>query len=795
MGILFQDLKYGLRMLRKNPGFAAVAILTLALGIGANTAIFSLVNGALIRPLPYADADRIAHLSWLSPAGGNSALTLKSFAFLKEHSTSFEAAAAYSFPSTFNLWTGQQAASVEGLAVSEDLFRVLGISPLVGRGFLPEENRPDAGRVVILSHSIWQNYFGSDAQIVGRNIELNSQPYTVVGILPQGFSFTPQADVWLPLLAIHSADQGENFEMLARLKSDIDPRQAQSEIDSVVESFRQQFPDRTGRDFRGAQLEGYQRWLTGDTRPTLLILLGAVGLVLLIACANVANLLLARATLREREMAVRAALGAGRWRILRLMITESLMLAAVGGVAGLLVARWITDALLATNPESAAIADGAAIDFRVLIFTLAISLVTGIVIGIVSSLRASRTDLTAALKQGGRAGAVRHRLRSALIITEVALSLVLLAGASLLIRSLFELRAVRLGFDPQNVWAMRMSLPPEKYKTSTQVWNFEEQVIERLKVLPGVRSAAAASSLPPGRGLRQGIRIKDNPDTVQFWAVSPDFFEVMGIPVRAGRSFLETDEKGANPVMIINEVLARKYWQNQSPLGDDKWCAKGGCQQIVGVTGSVKMLGLKENEPPVIFIPQSQASDGMTQYSSRVFPTSFVVKSDAPLSLAAVKKAVSEVDPTQPVISLQSMTEVLGEAMAADRFYTVLIGSFAALALALTLVGLYGVMSYVVSQRAREIGIRMALGANRTDVLRMIIGQGAMLAITGTGIGLAASFGLTRLIESLLFEVGPRDPATFLLVSSLLFVVALAACYIPARRAMRVDPMVALRYE
>ncbi len=795
MGTLFQDLKYAGRMLRKNPGFAAVAILTLALGIGANTAIFSLVNGALLRPLPYPDADRIAHVSWLSPAGGNSALTIKSFTFLKEHSTSFEAAAAYSFPSTFNLWTGQQAASVEALAVSEDLFRVLAVSPFLGRGFLPEENRPDAGRVVILSHALWQNYFGGDAGVVGRSIELNSQPYSVVGILPQEFRFTPEADLWMPLLSIHSADQGENFQMLARLKSDIAISQAQAEIDSVVESFRQEFPQNTGREFRGARLDEYQTWLTGDSRPTLLILLGAVGLVLLIACANVANLLLARTTLREREMAVRAALGAGRWRILRLMITESLLLAAAGGVAGLLAARWITDAMVALNPEGAATKDTAAIDFRVLTFALTISLLTGIVIGFVSSLRASRTDLTVALKQGGRGGAVRHRLRSALIITEVALSLVLLAGASLLIRSLFELRAVRLGFDPQNVWAMRMSLPPEKYKTSADVWSFEEQVIERLRALPGVRSAAAASSLPPGRGLRQGIRIKDDTETVQFWAVSPDFFEVLGIPVRAGRSFLETDTKGAPLVMIVNEVLAGKYWQNQSPIGDDKWCAKGGCQQIVGVVGSVKMLGLKESYPSVIFIPQSQASDGMTQYSSRVFPASFIVKSDAPLDLASIKKAVSEVDPTQPVISLQAMAGVLGEAMAADRFYTVLIGSFAALALALTLVGLYGVMSYVVSQRAREIGIRMALGANRSDVLRMIIGQGALMAITGVAIGIAASFALTRFIESLLFEVGSRDPATFLLVSSLLFVVTLAACYIPARRATRVDPMVALRYE
>ncbi|HEY7546010.1 MAG TPA: ABC transporter permease, partial [Blastocatellia bacterium] len=420
-----QDVRFAIRSLIKNPGFAAVAILTLALGIGANTAIFSLVNGALIRPLPYPDADRIAHVSWLSPAGGDSALTIKSFTFIKENANSFEAAAAYSFPSTYNLWTGEQAASIEGLAVSEDLLRVLAVSPLLGRGFLSEENRAGAPRVVILSYGLWRDYLGGDAGAVGRSIELNGQPYTVVGVLPQSFSFAPRADVWLPLMAIHSADQGENFEMLARLKSAINMSQAQSEIDAVVESFREQFPDRTGRDFRGARLDLYQSWLVGDTRSTLLILLGAVGLVLLIACANVANLMLARAALREREMAVRAALGASRWRILRLMITESLVLSAVGGVAGLLAARWITDAMLAISPGDAVMKDGAAIDFRVLIFALAISLFTGIATGLVSSLRVSSKGLTDALKQGGRAGAARHRLRSALIISEVALSLVL----------------------------------------------------------------------------------------------------------------------------------------------------------------------------------------------------------------------------------------------------------------------------------------------------------------------------------------------------------------------------------
>jgi predicted permease len=798
---LLRDLRYASRMLLKKPGFTAVAVLTLALGIGANTAVFTLVNGALIRPLPYAEADRIAHVSWLSPSGGNSAVSIRQFSFLEEHCRSFEAAAAYSYPSMFNLWTGSQAASLQGLAVSIDMLRVLGVSPVLGRGFLPEEDKPTAPRVVILSYGVWRDYFGEDAELVGRNVVLNGQSYIVVGILPNGFRFTPRADLWFPLLPMHSTDQNPNFEMLVRLKSDVDLLQAQSETNSVVERFREQFPNGTETDFRGAELLSYQRWLTGDTRSSLLILFGAVGLVLLIACANVANLLLARAALREKEMAVRVALGAGRFSIIRLMVTESLLLAALGGLVGLLAAFWTIDIMLAINPNnsgpnSSGLADQVHPDFRVLLFSIALSLLTGAAIGLVSSVKSSRLDL-GSLKSGARAGesSGRHRTRSTLIVSEVSLSLVLLAGAALLIRSLIELHTVRLGFNPENVWAIQMLLPPEKFKTAVEVSAFEYEIIERLKALPGVRLAAAASSLPPGRGLRSGVRINGNRDTVQFWAVSPEFFEVMGIPIRAGRPLLETDTKGAAPVMVINEVLARKYWQDGSPIGDDRWCGQGSCQQIVGVAGDVKMLGLKESEPPVIFLPQSQASDGLTRFSSRVFPTSFVVRSDRSLDLDAIKRLVRDVDPTQPVIRVQSMTQVLSEAIASDRFYTVLLASFATLALVLTMVGLYGVMSFLVTQRTQEIGIRIALGAQTADVLRMVIRQGALLALIGVAIGLGAAFALTRLMQGLLFGIGAHDPATFAAAAALLFTVAVGACYIPARRATRVDPMVALRYE
>ena len=798
---LLRDLRYASRMLLKKPGFTAVAVLTLALGIGANTAVFTLVNGALIRPLPYAEADRIAHVSWLSPSGGNSAVSIRQFSFLEEHCRSFEAAAAYSYASMFNLWTGSQAASLQGLAVSNDMLRVLGVSPFLGRGFLPEEDKPTAPRVVILSYGVWRDYFSEDAEVVGRNVVLNSQSYMVVGILPNGFRFTPRADLWFPLLPMHSTDQNPNFEMLVRLKSDVDLVQAQAETNSVVERFREQFPNGTETDFRGAELLSYQRWLTGDTRSSLLILFGAVGLVLLIACANVANLLLARAALREKEMAVRVALGAGRFSIIRLMVTESLLLAALGGLVGLLAAFWTIDIMLAINPNnsgpnSSGLGDQVHPDFRVLLFSIALSLLTGAAIGLVSSVKSSRLDL-GSLKSGARAGesSGRHRTRSTLIVSEVSLSLVLLAGAALLIRSLIGLHTVRLGFNPENVWAIQMLLPPEKFKTAVEVSAFEYEIIERLKALPGVRLAAAASSLPPGRGLRSGVRINGNRDTVQFWAVSPEFFDVMSIPIRAGRPLLETDTKGAAPVMVINEVLARKYWQDGSPIGDDRWCGQGSCQQIVGVAGDVKMLGLRESEPPVIFLPQSQASDGLTRFSSRVFPTSFVVRSDRSLDLDAIKRLVRDVDPTQPVIRVQSMTQVLSEAMASDRFYTVLLGSFATLALVLTMVGLYGVMSFLVTQRTQEIGIRIALGAQTADVLRMVIRQGALLAIIGVAIGLGAAFALTRLMQGLLFGIGAHDPATFAAAAALLFTVAVGACYLPARRATRVDPMVALRYE
>jgi predicted permease len=483
------------------------------------------------------------------------------------------------------------------------------------------------------------------------------------------------------------------------------------------------------------------------------------------------------------------------------MVTESLLLAALGGLVGLLAAFWTIDIMLAINPNnsgpnSSGLADQVHPDFRVLLFSIALSLLTGAAIGLVSSVKSSRLDL-GSLKSGARAGesSGRHRTRSTLIVAEVSLSLVLLAGAALLIRSLIELHTVRLGFNPENVWAIQMLLPPEKFKTAVEVSAFEYEIIERLKALPGVRLAAAASSLPPGRGLRSGVRINGNRDTVQFWAVSPEFFEVMGIPIRAGRPLLETDTKGAAPVMVINEVLARKYWQDGSPIGDDRWCGQGSCQQIVGVAGDVKMLGLKESEPPVIFLPQSQASDGLTRFSSRVFPTSFVVRSDRSLDLDAIKRLVRDVDPTQPVIRVQSMTQVLSEAIASDRFYTVLLASFATLALVLTMVGLYGVMSFLVTQRTQEIGIRIALGAQTADVLRMVIRQGALLALIGVAIGLGAAFALTRLMQGLLFGIGAHDPATFAAAAALLFTVAVGACYIPARRATRVDPMVALRYE
>lgn len=805
MQALLQDLRYGFRILFKNPGFTAVALLTLALGIGANTAIFSLVNAVLVRPLPYPESNRIVHLSPQTRSGQEYSVTVRQFLFWQEQSQAFEAVAAYAYNSFFNLWTGSEPVSVRGLYVSEGFFRVLGINPLVGRGFLPEEDRSGSMGAVVLSYSLWQSHFAGAADAVGRTIMLNGKDYKILGIMPQTFQFAPASDLWLPLMPANYADPGENFEMLARIRPGLTLQDAQANTSMVFDRLRRESPNSVDPQILGMRAIPYRTWLGGDVRKSLLILLGTVGMVLLIASANVVNLLLAQMTTRRTEIALRAAFGASAWRLARQMLTESLLLALLGGAAGLLLAPWTLDALLALSLQDIVLiplAGQASIDLRVLGFSLAVSLVAGTAAGLIPMLQVSKLDLNRSLKGGGRLspGAGQRHIRKILVITEMALSIVLLAGAGLLIKSLLELRSVRLGFDPQNLWTLQMSLPADKFRTTAQVWSFEQQVLERLKALPGVASAASVSNLPLERGQRMPMKVDaQNYQVTEHRAISPDYFQTVRTPLLRGRPFLETDTAASAPVAIVNEALALHYWPKGNPLGETIAVGRGGWaespRRIVGVVADSKLNRLSEPVPPAVFVPQSQVKDPITQYTNQVFLAAWVIRSAAKLDLRSVQHAVQEVDPQQPVVRLRTAMQVLGDSIGAERFYAALIAAFAGLALLLAAIGVYGVMSYSVRQRTHEMGIRMALGAGRIDMLELVISQGFRLALVGTCLGLTAALGLTRVLSNMLYGVRPTDLATFILVALLACLAALLASYFPARRATKVDPATALRNE
>ncbi len=809
---LWQDARYGLRMLAKNPGFTAVAILTLALGIGANTAIFGVVSAVLLRPLPYLEPQRLVHMDWQFPQDLVPSVSASEFLYWKDNSRVFDAVAAYDLLSSGgNLQSGGGPEYVRALHVSGDFFRVLGANPAVGRSFLPEEVRPNGPRVVVLSHALWQSRYGGDLALLGREILMNGQSYTVVGIMPAGFEFTPAADLWLPLqLVMNPQDQAHNFLMLGRLEYETSLEKAQADMGAVLAKFRREHPGAVQPNERGIVLTPFQKWLVGEVRPSLLNLLGAVGFVLLIAGANVTNLLLARTMARNAELALRTALGANALRLFRQFLTESLIVALLGGAAALIAAPWTLAALVALIPRNVplppfspfnAASQHIRVDLPVLGYALLLSLALGVAVGLAPSLRTFDVDLLRALKEGGRtlAGNGHQRLRNLLVVSEVALSIVLLAGAVLLIRTFFALHSVRPGFRSEGVWALQMSLPPERFRSTGEVWQFERQAVQRLEALPGVESAATVSSLPLEPGLNFGIEVekggKKQSAYIECRAVSAAYFETMGIPMLRGRHFLETDTASSDPVVIINQSLARHLWGEQNPVGEQVLSGIIPARQVVGVVGDTKEWGVDQPAPLTIFVPQSQMPDGITLMTNGAFLTSWVVKSRAPLDLRTVQRAVREVDPDQPVVNLRRMSQVVSESITPERFVTFLLGIFGGLALVLTAIGIYGVMSYSVTQRTHEVGVRMALGATRGNILNMIVRQGLRLALIGTATGLVGALGLTRIVSTLLFEVKPTDPATFLFVSSLMLAVGLLACYIPARRATKVDPMVALRYE
>jgi putative ABC transport system permease protein len=821
MGTLLRDVRYGLRALAKRPGFTLVAVLTLALGIGATTAIFSVVHAVLLRPLPFDDAGRLVYLTERNTQQESLSFSWPDFADWREQSRAFERVAAYNRDS-YNLTGDGDPERLPAAQVSADLFKVLRADAARGRVFTDEEDRAGAAPVVLLSYGLWQRRFGGDQSIVGRQITLNGRGYAVVGVMPRGFAFPTRAELWVPLGQLYqpswrNRDNHLGLFGVARLKEGVTLEQARADLDRVAANLERQYPD-TNRDER-ASVTPLQEVYVRDVRPALWTLAGAVGFLLLVACANVANLLLARAASRRREMAVRAALGASRLRLARQMLVESVLLATGGGGLGLLLAQWGVAAILAVRPDYVPRASEIGVDGRVLLFTAAASVFTGVVFGLVPALQASRPDLQEAFKESGRgAGWGRGAFRGGLVVTEVALTLVLLVGAGLLLRGFQRLQRVDPGFTYEHVMNFNLTLPARKYPEEQQRVNFIKEVLAKLTALPGVEGAAASSGLPLGyNGWQAPFTVEGRPQppaaqtpVMDVTAVTPDYFRTMGIPLLKGRHFNEDDDRqwldgkslqgldeGARSIagasaIIIDEEFARRYWPGEDPVGKRvRFGAGAGAPSltVVGVVGRVKMEGLKTDSARVQgYLPYLQ------------FPTrglGVVVRSaQEPERLtAAVRRAVLSVDAEQPVYNVRTLAEVRAASYAPETFNLTLLSVFACVALVLAAVGLYGVMSYAVEQRTREIGVRMALGARAADVLRMVARQGMKLALAGLALGLAGALVLTRVMQSLLFGVTATDPLTFVCVSLLLAAVALLACLVPARRATKVDPMAALRYE
>jgi len=792
---LRQDLRYAVRSFLKNPGFTAVAVITLALGIGANTAIFSVVDTLLLRPLPLKDPGRLVLVRDTQPGVDSAPASYPEYLDWKERSKTFEALGAF-FNTTFSL-TGQgEPEQLPALRMSAGLLPMLGLAPARGRGFRPEEEKAGGERVALISHALWQRRFGASPAVLGTPITLAGEPYTVVGVLPPGLTFGVHPDVCIPLrLDAQRAPRGLHFmTVLGRLRSGPDLAQARAEVESMAARLRTE-----GVTRHGIVLTPLQEQLVGDTRPALLVLFGAVGLVLLIACANVANLLLARAASRQKEIAIRLAVGASRARLIRQLLTESLVLSVLGGGLGLLLAWWGVDLLVSAGARLPRIEE-IRIDGTVLAFTAGVSLLTGLLFGLAPALQASSADFHESLKEGGRQtglGSGRQRLRGLLVVSEVALSLVLLIGAGLLIRSFVRVLDNDMGFDPSRVLALDLSLPLSSYGKPERQAAFFKELLERVGRLPGVQGAAVVSHLPlGGSNTNSGLLIEgrawpqDELPLADNRLVSSDYFRVLRIPLLRGRTFIPRDVEGSLHVAVINESLARRFFPNADPIGkriDMQWKTNG-WQVIVGVVGDIKHDGLDLPSAPAVYVPYLQTPDsGMT----------LVVRATGdPLGLVgAVRAQVYGVDRNQPVSRARTMDELVAESVGPRRFSMSLLSGFAALALFLAAVGIYGVMSTSVAQRTHEIGVRMALGARRSDVVKLVIRQGLPPVLLGTCIGLIAAMVFSRVLESLLYGVSARDPATFAGVSLLLVCVALAACFLPARRAARVDPMIAIRCE
>ena len=794
---VWQDFRYGARSLRKSPGFTVVAVVTLALGVGANTAVFSVVNAVLLRPLPYENPGQLVRL-WADNSGRRTDQNQFSPAEVTEFRdqlTTFEDVGLFDYGLSANLTGDGPPERVNGSEASPGLFTTLRVKPVLGRVFLPDETEVAQSRVALISEGLWRRRFGADPNLAGRTIQLDGESFTVVGVLPGSFKFPEQVDLWLPFS--FTADDWKTdrahyyVEAVGRLKPGVTKEQASAELETIVGRLRPTFP--AARKNWGVALVSLHEQVVGKVSLTLWILLGAVGFVLLIACVNVANLLLARAASRQKEITIRAALGAGRLRIVRQLLTESLLLAAAGGAAGALLAVWAVRLSSASIIDSLPRAEEVAVDGRVLGFTLLVSVVTGVVFGVMPALKASNPNLNETLKEGGRRStSSRSGPRNVLVVAEIALSLVLLTGAGLLIKSFMRLQGVNAGFDPHNLLTMQLTLPKTQYPDTEGQNAFVQQTLRRVETLPGVKSAAATINLPLvgtwGMGYKvighdnAPLQVADNAN------ITPGYFRTMGIPLLMGRDFSERDTGGGPKVIIISEALARKHFSGQSPLGQR--INAGGEREIVGVAADVKPRGLELEVKPQIYLPYAQKP------TPAPFVTFTVRTESEPLTLAgAVEKEIRNLNKDLPVANVRAMEQIVAASLEQRRLTMLLLGVFACIAVALASVGIYGVVSYSVSQRTHELGIRVALGARGKDVLALVLGQGVRLAFVGVTLGLVGAFWLTGLLKDLLFGVGATDPLTFVSVAALLVAVALAACYIPARRAAKVDPMVALRYE
>jgi putative ABC transport system permease protein len=812
MNHLFTDLRYGARMLLKNPGFTLIAILTLALGIGANTAIFSVVNAVLLEPLPYKDADNLVTV-WennrrRSPDQRN-VVNPANFMDWKEQNTVFSELAAF-IDVTAILTNDGEPEELPAQLATPNLFGLLGVEAIRGRAFNADDGKPDAPRVVVLSYGLWQRRFGGDPAIIGRKLILNGNDRTVIGVMPVGFQWHIRqnslsgrvAELWTPYLITNEmrVRRGRFLSAVARLKPGVTVAQAKAEMTGLGARLEQQFNDFNAN--WGVNVVPLRTQFVGEIRLALWILLGAVAFVLLIACANVANLLLARASARQKEIAVRAALGASRGTLVRQLLTESVLLSLLGGAAGLVLAWWGTEALVRLSPPELADLQAVKLSAPVLLFTFGVAMLTGIIFGLVPAFEAARVELNETLKEGGKhpGGASRsHRLRNVFVVAEVALALVLLIGAGLLIRSFARLQAVDPGFNADNLLTMRVSLPGRKYDNEQKRLAFFRQATERMQSLPGVESVGAISFLPfAGPGAGTGVEIEGRPLlpagqrlTTGVLVTDMNYFRTMQLPLQRGRLFTEQEATEMRHVVVINEAFARKHFPNEEPLGkrvtihmkdDNQPC------EIIGIVADSKFTTLDSTVEPMSYWPHPElAYSGMTLVLRG--------KSDAASLTSAAREVIRAMDADQPVSDVRTMESLLARSVSRARFNTLLLAVFAFVALLLAAVGIYGVMSYVVVQRTHELGIRMALGAKQSDVLKLVLRQGMKFALLGVAIGLGAAFGLTRLLATLLFGVTATDPLTFVGIALLLAGIALLACYLPARRATKVDPMIALRYE